>query len=70
LQRRNRSAAQVTAIDAEIAASYPTMQDNAPFMAIPLPFVFSGYEKKAGNAWIREASSLPNNRQVFRTIVG
>jgi len=46
------------------------MQDNAPFMAIPLPFVFSGYEKKAGNAWIREASSLPNNRQVFRTIVG
>jgi len=49
---------------------FQLMQDNAPFTAIPLPFVFSGYEKKAGKAWIREAGSLPNNRQVFKTIVG
>ena len=48
---------------------FQLMQDNAPLSAIPLPFVLSGYEIKASNEWIREASSLPNNRQVFRTIV-
>lgn len=47
---------------------FQLMQDNAPLSAIPLPFVFSVYEKKTGNAWVREAGSLPNNRQVFRTM--
>ena len=47
---------------------FQLMRDNAPFTAIPLPFVFSEYEKKEGDAWKNAVLSLPNNRQVFRTI--
>ena len=47
---------------------FQLMQDNAPFTAMPLPFVFSGYEKKEGGVWKSEALTLPRNRQVFRTI--
>lgn len=47
---------------------FQLMEDNAPSTAIPIPFVFSGYEKKEGGAWKREEFALPKNSQVFRTI--
>lgn len=43
-------------------------KDSDPFTAIPLPFVFAGFDKKEGRSWKREQLALPRNGQVFRTI--
>ena len=46
---------------------FQLMENNSPFTAVPLPFVFSSYERKEGNIWKKERSTLPKNGQVFRT---
>jgi len=47
---------------------FQLMEDNAPFAAHPLPFVFSSYEKKESDAWVVKEFALPDNGQVFRKI--
>jgi murein DD-endopeptidase MepM/ murein hydrolase activator NlpD len=47
---------------------FQLMQDNAPFTAILLAFVFSAYERQDGDAWKSQVHALPSNRQVFRAV--